>query len=107
MAKWAIELSEHGVDFLVEMTPDQIGGTATYQPSWVLHVDGSSIASGSGASILLTSPTGDTLEYVFKFDFPASNNEAEYEALIAGVKMAPEVGARRLEIFSDSQLVVN
>lgn len=121
MAKWAIELSEYGVefrprpaikaqvlaDFLVEMTLDQIGGSATSQPTWTLHGDGSSMDSGSGAGILLMSPTSDTLEYVFKFDFPTSNNEANYEALIAGIKMALEVGACRLEILSDSQLVVN
>lgn len=121
MAEWAIELSEYGVefrprpsikaymleDFLVEMTPDQVGGAATSQPSWILHVDSSSMASGSGAGILFTNPTCDTLEFVFKFDFLASNNVAEYEALIAGIKMVLEVGACKLEILSNSQLVVN
>ncbi|KAL0444402.1 UNVERIFIED_CONTAM: hypothetical protein Slati_2162900 [Sesamum latifolium] len=73
---------------------------------WLLHVDGSSTIHGSGAGIVITSPQGEDLEFAIKFGFKASNNEAEYEALVAGMKMAHEAGARHLLAYSDSQLVV-
>ncbi|KAL0413640.1 UNVERIFIED_CONTAM: hypothetical protein Sradi_1565700 [Sesamum radiatum] len=61
---------------------------------WFLHVDGSSIFVGSGAKIVLTSPKGHKLEYALMFDF--KSNETEYEAFIAGTKMALDAGARNL-----------
>ncbi|KAL0445060.1 UNVERIFIED_CONTAM: hypothetical protein Slati_2228700 [Sesamum latifolium] len=74
---------------------------------WLLHVDGSSMTQGSGASVVITSPQGEDLEFVVKFGLKASNNEAEYEALVIGMKMAHEAGARHLLAYSDSQLIVN
>ncbi|KAL0439574.1 UNVERIFIED_CONTAM: Gag-Pol polyprotein [Sesamum latifolium] len=76
-------------------------------PTWSLYVDGSSTAIGSGAGIVLESPQGDKLEYAIKLEFPASNNEAEYEALLAGGELALAVGAKKIVVCSDSQLVVN
>ncbi|KAL0361928.1 UNVERIFIED_CONTAM: Ribonuclease HI [Sesamum radiatum] len=73
---------------------------------WLLHVDGSSKTQGSGAGIVITSPQGEDLEFAIKFDFKASNNEAEYEALVIGMRMAHEAGARHLLAHSDSQLIV-
>ncbi|GKV11641.1 hypothetical protein SLEP1_g22881 [Rubroshorea leprosula] len=55
---------------------------------WVLHVDGSSSENGSGAGIILTSSEGETFEYALKFTFEASNNRAEYEALLGGLRLA-------------------
>ncbi|XP_075483781.1 uncharacterized protein LOC142523932 [Primulina tabacum] len=75
--------------------------------TWVIHVDGSSTSHGSGVGVLLESPQGDKLMYSIKFQFPASNNEAEYEALVAGIKLAMSAGARSMVVHSDSQLVVN
>ncbi|KAL0452895.1 UNVERIFIED_CONTAM: Retrovirus-related Pol polyprotein from transposon opus [Sesamum latifolium] len=72
---------------------------------WLLHVDGSLTLAGSGAGVVLTSPEGDELEYTLHFDFKTSNNEAEYEALIAGIKMALNAGAKDLIAYTDSQLV--
>ncbi|KAL0420783.1 UNVERIFIED_CONTAM: hypothetical protein Slati_3101200 [Sesamum latifolium] len=73
---------------------------------WLLHVDGSSTAQGSGAGIVLTIPQGDNMEFAVKFEFKASNNEAEYEALVLGMRMAQDVGASHLLANSDSQLIV-
>ncbi|KAL0394906.1 UNVERIFIED_CONTAM: hypothetical protein Slati_4456800 [Sesamum latifolium] len=73
---------------------------------WLLHVDGSSTAQGSGAGIVLTTPQGDDMEFSVKFDFKASNNEAEYEALVLGMRMAQDAGALHLLAYSDSQLIV-
>ncbi|KAL0457775.1 UNVERIFIED_CONTAM: hypothetical protein Slati_0404700 [Sesamum latifolium] len=79
---------------------------ASQDQKWLLHVDGSSTAQGSGADIVITTPQGEDLEFAIKFDFKASNNEAEYEALVIGLRMAHETGAKHLLAYSDSQLVV-
>ncbi|GAB2285117.1 hypothetical protein Dimus_039694 [Dionaea muscipula] len=76
-------------------------------PKWTLYVDGSSAKTGGGAGLILTSPEGSVVEYALRFDFPVTNNEAEYEALIAGIKLAKELGARSIQLYSDSQLIVN
>ncbi|KAK4383251.1 hypothetical protein Sango_2794000 [Sesamum angolense] len=73
---------------------------------WLLHMDESSTIQGSGAGVVITSPNGEDLEFAVKFGFKASNNEAKYEALLIGMKMAHELGARHLVAYSDSQLVV-
>ncbi|KAL0448830.1 UNVERIFIED_CONTAM: hypothetical protein Slati_1439400 [Sesamum latifolium] len=72
----------------------------------LLHVDGSSTIQSSGAGIVITSSQGGGLEFSVKFGFKASNNEPEYEALVIGMKMTHEVGARHLVAYSDSQLIV-
>ncbi|KAL0402684.1 UNVERIFIED_CONTAM: Ribonuclease HI [Sesamum latifolium] len=82
-----------------------IGDTSKGQ-AWLLHVDGSSTTQGSGAGIVIISPQGEDLEFAIKFGFKASNNEAEYEALVIGMRMAYEAGARHLLAYSDSQLIV-
>lgn len=61
----------------------------------------------AGATIILVRPEGQCFTNVVYFDFQATNNEAEYEALVGGLKLAKEIGARRLHIFMDSLLVVN
>ncbi|XP_073152697.1 uncharacterized protein [Henckelia pumila] len=118
MVKWAVELSQYGIeyrprpaikaqilaDFLVEMTVTQEESSTQ---TWMVYVDGSSASIGSGAGIVVESPQGDKFQYAVKFLFPAMNNEAEYEAFIMGIKLALSVGAKRLTIHSDSQLIVS
>lgn len=71
-----------------------------------MNFDGSKRAEGAGAGVILVSPQGDKMKYILRMTFPnASNNEAEYEALLHGMKMAKACGATRLKIFGDSQLV--
>ncbi|KAL0286418.1 UNVERIFIED_CONTAM: hypothetical protein Scaly_2793600 [Sesamum calycinum] len=91
MVKWAVELSEYGIefhprpaikaqvlaDFVVELAYDE---ASISTPTWSVYVDGSSTSTGSGAGVALESPQGDKFEYAIKLDFPSSNNEAEYEA---------------------------
>ncbi|KAL6279205.1 hypothetical protein ACE6H2_016086 [Prunus campanulata] len=74
-------------------------------PSSALSTDGPII--GLGAGLVLKAPDQRTIEYAIRFQFQASNNEAEYEALLAGLRLAKEIGAQQLRICSDSQLVVN
>ena len=69
-------------------------------------MDGSSTPSTSATRVILISPIGETVEYALRFIFLASNNEAEYEALLTGLKLAEELGVSKLRVFSDSQLIV-
>src|SRR4051812_1187065 len=74
--------------------------------SWTMHFDGSNREVGAGVGVILTSPQGDKMKYVLQMKFRASNNEAEYDALIHGMRMAKICGATRLVIYGDSNLVV-
>nr|XP_025608164.1 uncharacterized protein LOC112701641 [Arachis hypogaea] len=118
MMTWSIELSQYDIryeprqaikaqamaDFLVEVTGDPTEETSA---RWKLHVDGASNQTSGGAGIILESPAGVVYEQSIRFEFPVSNNQAEYEALIGGLALAMEVGATRLEICSDSQVVTS
>jgi hypothetical protein len=99
MMGWSIELSEYGLvfeprgpikfqalaDFMTELTlPRKEAARVT----WILSVDGSSNSKGSGAGIIIERSTGTVIEQCLKFEFKASNNQAEYEALIAGLRLA-------------------
>ncbi|XP_048502964.1 uncharacterized protein LOC125498739 [Beta vulgaris subsp. vulgaris] len=70
-------------------------------------VDGWSTAHGCGAGIIFQSPERDKFEYAMKFQFHASNNEAEYEALLAGIKMCKPAGVLKIGAKTDSLLVVS
>ncbi|GKV41596.1 hypothetical protein SLEP1_g49102 [Rubroshorea leprosula] len=74
---------------------------------WNLYVDGSSNAAGSGAGIILIFPEGETFECALKFNFEASNNRVECEALLKGLRLAKAARVEYLRIYSDSQLIVN
>jgi ribonuclease HI len=72
-----------------------------------MYFDGSKRVQDAGAGVVLISPQGNKLKYVLRISFlQASNNEAEYEALLHGMKMAKACGATRLKIFGDSNLVI-
>ena len=80
--------------------------TTTDLPIWRLSVDGATNAQGSGAGLIMTSPEGIDIEYALKFGFQASNNEAEYEAVIVDLNLAHSMEVDQLEVCNDSQLVV-
>lgn len=73
---------------------------------WKLYIDESSNTSGAGAGIILESPEMHKINSTLRFKFKACNNEAEYEALIAGLRLAKELMVEQIQIFNDSQLVV-
>ncbi|XP_022007659.1 uncharacterized protein LOC110906908 [Helianthus annuus] len=130
LAKWAIELGALDIeyqkrtavkgqviaDFLAEI-PDgetildpaihDILEFSTARQTWKLYTDGSSSGKGSGAGLMLISLDEIRMMYVLRFDFECSNNEAEYEALLAGLRMAQSMGAARLDAYVDSLLVSN
>ena len=71
-----------------------------------MNIDGSSTRDSSGIGIVLKSPEGDTIKQAVRLQYPTTNNEAEYEALLTGLKMAKVLGATELDALSDSQLVI-
>ena len=75
--------------------------------SWKVFVDGAFGALQAGARIVVITPEGIKLEHSFTLSFKASNNEAKYEALLAELRVVSNLGAKEVEIYSDSHLVVN
>ena len=93
-------------DFMAECLELQNTGPLDLSSTWAMHFDGSKRIEGAGAGVVLVSPQGDKMRYVLRMSFlNASNNEAEYEALLHDMRMAKACGATRLRIFGDSNLV--
>jgi ribonuclease HI len=72
-----------------------------------MYFDAPLMKIGAGVGLLFISPPGKHLLYVLRLHFPASNNVAEYEALVNGLRIAIELGVRRLDACGDSQLVID
>ncbi|XP_010496006.1 PREDICTED: uncharacterized protein LOC104773139 [Camelina sativa] len=120
LAKWSVELSEYDIefrtrtcakaqvlaDFLIKL-PLAISISDNVEVPWTLYVASASSRSGAGIGVRLTSPTGEVIEHSFRLAFSESNNEAEYESFLAGLRLAVGIGVRRLQTFCDSQLVTN
>ncbi|GJU51958.1 reverse transcriptase domain-containing protein [Tanacetum coccineum] len=91
-----------------EESPDELMAEPEELPElWTLFMDGSSCVDGSGAGLILTNPEGAEFTYAKRFRFEATNNEAEYEALIAGLRIAEQMGVKNLQAHVDSRLVAN
>ncbi|GKV35525.1 hypothetical protein SLEP1_g43782 [Rubroshorea leprosula] len=117
---WSVELSEYDLtfqlrttikgqavaDFLVECISSTKEEKAPEQPIWVLYVDGAANVEGAGAGAVLVGPDGFRSEHALRFKFQTTNNAAEYEALIYGLKLASELKVQSIQVFSDSKLVV-
>ncbi|XP_030950110.1 uncharacterized protein LOC115974023 [Quercus lobata] len=73
---------------------------------WKAHVDGAVNQRGSGLGLVLLSPEGITIEKSLRLDFSATNNEAEYEALLEGMGMIRKLGGKSVDMFSNSRLIV-
>jgi hypothetical protein len=121
VAKWAIELATHTIQYKPRMTiksqiieeffadwgEHQYLSPALDSTYWRMNFDGSKMLEGLGAGIVFTSPKGDKLQYVLQIHFRMLNNVAKYEALVHGLKLAKEIGIRRILCFGDSDLVVH
>ena len=118
MAWWAIELSEFGIQykphlalkgqilayFLAELPQtDMDPDNASW---WILNVDSASRQKGAEVDLLLKASNGERIEHAIRLDFPVSNNETEYEAILAEVNLIKFVSSKKIIIRSDSQLVV-
>jgi ribonuclease HI len=71
---------------------------------WKMYFDGSLTIDGAGIGILFISPTNEQLRYVLRIHFPTSNNVVEYEACFHGLRIAVDLGIKRLYIHGDSTL---
>ncbi|GKU96176.1 hypothetical protein SLEP1_g9443, partial [Rubroshorea leprosula] len=105
LIRWSVELSEYDLkfqprttikgqamaDFLVECLSATMEEKVPEYPIWVLYVDGAASIEGSGARVVLVGPDGFKSEYALRFKFQTTNNVAEYEALIYGLKLASEL----------------
>ena len=94
------------VDFLAEWRENQIPAPHNVPEHWEMYFDGSLKLDGGGAGVLLISPKGEQLKYVFQILFKISNNEVEYEALLHGLRLAVSLSIKRLLVYVDSLLVV-
>jgi hypothetical protein len=93
-------------DFIAEWTEAQMPELPDLSNSWTIFVDGSKRVSEAGAGVVLVSPQGDKMRYVLRMRFTnPSNNEAEYEAVLHGMRMAKAYGATHIKIHGDSNLI--
>ena len=119
MALWATELSEFDVqyrlrtavkgqivaDFIAEYTLSKDKGAG--HRLWSIHTDGSSNQRSGGADVVIQTPERDKIECMIRLDFPTTNNEAEYEALVAGLDLARAAGAKNMIMHCDSQVITS
>ena len=89
------------------MDEKSVGMVSLQEPlSWRVYIDGAANQRGSGVGLVLISPEKITIEKSLRLGFLATNNEAEYEALLVGMAMGQKIGGKAVEIFLDSRLVV-
>nr|GEV02434.1 reverse transcriptase domain-containing protein [Tanacetum cinerariifolium] len=84
---------------------ERCGGGGVECRIQILFTDGSSCIDGSGAGLIITNPKGIEFTYALRFRFDATNNEAEYKALIAGLRIAEQIGIKNIQANVDSRLV--
>ncbi|XP_031090983.1 uncharacterized protein LOC115995980 [Ipomoea triloba] len=122
MARWAMHLSQFDIefkprpaikgqalaDFIVECTARDVTEQVENEDGgwWTLSTDGSSNSKGCGGGVVLITPEGFRAYYAIRFHFRLSNNEAEYEALLNGLRLAAGLRAEKIRIRCDSKLVV-
>ncbi|PNX90079.1 gag-pol polyprotein, partial [Trifolium pratense] len=119
MFKWSLELSEFDIryesrkslkalvlaDFVAEMM--SLSPTTDEADKWTIFVDGALSATGAGAGIILENENGIVIEVSLALSFPTSNNQAEYEVFLAGLRLAEDMQAKERRIYKNSQLVAS
>ncbi|XP_019173823.1 PREDICTED: uncharacterized protein LOC109169395 [Ipomoea nil] len=123
LVKWVVKLTQYGIEyqprpsikgqalanFLVECTAGEEEKERTTEDSsgewWEMHADGAASRQHCGGGVMLITPEGFRLYYALSYLFPTSNNEAEYEAVLGGLRLAKTLGVERLRIKTDSRLV--
>ncbi|XP_050256370.1 uncharacterized protein LOC126701950 [Quercus robur] len=120
MVQWAIELSQFDIeyhpraaikaqalaDFIAEFTLPDEEGTTDEVDKWTIQTDGSSAQKRGGVGVVITTPDGEVMKYGVQLEFPATNNEAEYEGILTGLRLGKALGAKNLLVQSDSKLVI-
>jgi ribonuclease HI len=121
IAKWELELMGEGItytprttiksqalaDFVAEWTKVQTPPAVVHHEYWMMYFNGSLMKKGAGAGLIFVSSLGMCMRYMVHLLFLASNNVAEYEALINGLRITIELGVQRLGVWGDSQLVID
>ncbi|XP_066167832.1 uncharacterized protein [Oryza sativa Japonica Group] len=122
IAKWVVELSQFDVhfvprtainsqvlaDFVADWTmPENRSGSQIDNETRTMAFDGALNSQGAGAGFILTSPSGDQFKHAIHLNVKATNNTAEYEGLLAGMRAAAALGVKRLIVKGDSELVAN
>nr|GEV44998.1 hypothetical protein [Tanacetum cinerariifolium] len=126
LQKWSIELGEYDIqyrprtsvkgqilaDFIVKRSEDDsldtpIDADEELPDPWTLFRNRSPCIDGSGAGLILTNLKGAKFTYTLRFRFDATNNEAKYEALIAGLRIAKQMGVKNLQANVESRLISN
>jgi ribonuclease HI len=121
IVKWAMELFPYSIEFqgctsiksqaLAEFIVEWIDLSAPLDQGpveyWKMYFDDSLNIDDAGAGVLFISPTKEQLRYILRIYFPTSNNAAEYEACLHGMRIAVELGVKSLHIYGDSALVIN
>jgi hypothetical protein len=123
ISKWGAQLGAYDIsyqprtsikgqvlaDFIAEFTLVEIGPTwmnhvssIQHMEGWRLYIDGASNSRGSGLGVVLSAPQGQMIELAIRLGFPASNNVAEYEALLHGLRSAITLQADPLHVYYDS-----
>ena len=118
MALWAVELSEFDIQYCLRMAIKrqavanfitefaQLKGKGEENTAqWSIHTDGSSNRRVGGADVVIQTLEGDKIECMIRLDFPTTNNEVKYEALVAGLDLAKVAGTENVVIHCDSQVV--
>jgi hypothetical protein len=111
LVNWAIELSEFDIEFISrnaikgQVLADFVAkftGVMEEPPLkvdlWIIHVDGSAASQSGGAGVVISTPNGEKSHSSLRLEFRVTNNEAEYEAVIAGLRIAQEMGAEHVEL---------
>jgi ribonuclease HI len=120
-AKWALTLSEFDIKCIGvaairgQVVADLLANSLELkswsylmvieEEEWQMYFDGLSTVKGGRADVVLMLPSKEHV-FAYMLDFPCSNNEAEYEALLVGLRGAKELGVKKLQVFGDSELVI-
>ena len=106
MVQWAIELSQFDIeyhpktaikaqalaDFIVEFTFPDENNLTNGAKRWTIQIDGLSAQKRGGVGVIITAPDGEILKYGVQLKFPATNNEAEYEGILMGLRLGKVLG---------------
>ena len=120
MVQWAIELSQFDIeyhprtaikaqalaDFIAEFTLLDEENPIPKAERWTIQMDGSSAQGRGGVGVVITAPDGEELKYRVQLKLSATNNEAEYEGILTGLRLGRALGIKHLLVQNDSKLVI-
>ena len=110
MVQWAIELSQFDIeyhprtaikaqalaDFITEFTLPDKENLSPEAERWIIQTNGSSTHGRGGAGVVITTPDREKLKYGVQLKFPTTNNEAEYEGILTGLRLGRALGIKHL-----------